>query len=203
MGRKDKKVDFNKIVMNKKLPILTLDIRWHALFPDGQKAPEILELEQRVNGLLKKQGKLVNDIKDMKKLKTSLLKEIVANMDIRHDIFGKAKEKKIDRNKQFIEELNEKIETAMDDLSEIPYQIKLENEALMVISLAIFYNQMEENNEELKEVTDRINEIRDELKIKLMQKQKMEEKNNSIYTYMHDLLGSELMELFDRENDSI
>ncbi|MGB4661796.1 MAG: hypothetical protein WBI07_21665 [Mobilitalea sp.] len=202
MGRKDKKVDFNKIVLNKKLPILTLDIRWHSLFPEGRKSPEILDLEQSVNGLLKKQGKLVNDIKDMKKLKTSLLKEIVVNMDIRHDIFGKAKEKKIDRNKQFIEELNDKIEAAMDELADIPYQIKSENEALMVASLAICYDQLEDNKNDLDEITDRINEIKDELKMLTLKRQNMEEKNNTIYHYMHDLLGRELMELFDRENDS-
>jgi hypothetical protein len=202
MGKKDKKINFNKVVKDKKLPILTLDNRWHELFTEEQKTPEIIELEQKVNNLLKKQGKMVNDIKDMKKLKTGLIKEIVVNMDIGTDIIGKAKEKKLDKNKQYINEINGKIDAAMDELSEIPYQIKEVNEALMAESIKNFYEQLEMNKTELKEVADWIAEIREELKRKILVKQDLEEKNARIYSYMHDILGAELMEAFDTENSS-
>lgn len=201
MGKKDRKLDFNKIVKNKKLPILTLDVRWHELFPENVKPEEIRELEQKVNNLLKKQGKLVNDIKDMKKLKNSLIKDIMVNMDISTDLIGKAKEKKLDKNKQYINELNEKIHTSMDELSEIPYQIKEVNEELMVESMNICYSRIESNKEEIKKIAEWIAGIRDELKNKIINKQDMESKNSLIYTYMHDLLGAELMEGFDKEHN--
>jgi hypothetical protein len=200
MGKKDKKIDFHSVVKNKKLPILTLDVRWHELFPDIEKTFEIKELEQKVNNLLKKQGKLVNDIKDMKKLKNSLIKDIMVNMDIGDDLIGKAKGKKLDKNKQYITELNEKIISAMDELSEIPYQIKEENEKLLVESLNIFYDRIAENSEEITKIALWIAEIREELKNKILIKQDMETKNTLIYTYMHDLIGAELMENFDMEH---
>ena len=96
MAKKEKKYDFQKVVKNKKLPILTLDTRWHELFTEDEKTSGIKELEQKVNNLLKKQGKLVNDIKDMKRLKNSLFKDIMVNMDIGTDLIGKAKEKKLE-----------------------------------------------------------------------------------------------------------
>lgn len=197
MGKKNKKTDFNSIVKNKKLPILTLDARWHELFPEDVKTPEIKELEQRVNQHLKRQGKLVNDIKDMKKLKNNLIKDIMVNMDIGTDLVGKAKEKKLDQNKQLIKELNNKIEAAMDDLGDIPYQIREANEALMVESIHIFYDAYRMNKEELVKVVNWINGIREELKYKLLEKQDLEMKNTQIYSYMHDIIGAELMELFD------
>lgn len=200
MGKKAKRSDFNKIVKDKKLPILTLDSRWHELFAEDQKTSSMKELEQKVNNLLKKQGKLVNDIKDMKTLKNNLLKDIMANMDISSDMTGKAKEKKLDKNKQFINELNQKIDTAMDELSDIPYKIKEVNEELMAESINIFYDKLEYNKEELKKVADWIAEIREELKRKILIKQDLEMKNSMIYSYMHDILGAELMELFDKEN---
>ncbi len=199
MGKK-KNINFDKIVKNRKLPILTIDNRWHEIFTEEQKTPEIKELEQKVNDLLKKQGKLVNDIKDMKKLKNNLLKDIMENMDISPDLIGKAKEKKLDQNKQFINELNIKIDTAMDELADIPYRIKEVNEDLMASSIRCFYNQLENNNEELKKVADWITGIRVELKNKILIKQDLETKNAMIYSYMHDILGAELMELFDQEN---
>ncbi len=200
MGKKEKRIDFNKIVKDKKLPILTLDTRWHELFADDQKTSIIRELEQKVNNLLKKQGKLVNDIKDMKRLKNNLMKDIMVNMDIGTDLLGKAKEKKLDKNKQYINEINDKINAAMDELGEIPYQIKQVNEELMTESIHICYERLEDNKVEIKEVTDWIAGVRNELKDKILIKQDLETKNSLIYTYMHDIIGAELMELFDREN---
>ena len=166
-----------------------------------RKTSGIKELEQKVNNLLKKQGKLVNDIKDMKRLKNSLFKDIMVNMDIGTDLIGKAKEKKLDKNKQYINEINEKINTAMDELADIPYQIKEVNEALMSESVEICYNRLENNKDELKKVSDWIAGIRDELKMKILIKQDLETKNTLIYTYMHDILGAEIMEMFDNELD--
>ena len=200
MVKKEKKIDFNKIIKDKKLPILTLDGRWHELFADDQKTPEIKDLEQKVNNLLKKQGKLVNDIKDMKKLKNNLIKDIMVNMDIGTDLIGKAKEKKLDKNKQYINEINEKMEVAMDEIADIPYQIKVVNEALMAESIHICYDRLEDNKIELKEVADWIAGIREDLMKRMLIKQDLEAKNSLIYTYMHDILGAELMELFDSEH---
>ncbi|MHB8130116.1 MAG: hypothetical protein ACYDEX_14075 [Mobilitalea sp.] len=200
MGKKEKKIDFNKIIKDKKLPILTLDGRWHELFADDQKTLVIKDLEQKVNNLLKKQGKLVSDIKDMKKLKNNLIKDIMVNMDIGTDLIGKAKEKKLDKNKQFINEINEKMEVAMDELADIPYQIKVVNEALMAESINICYDRLEDNKVELKEVADWIAGIREDLMKRMLIKQDLEAKNSLIYTYMHDILGAELMELFDTEH---
>lgn len=199
MGKKDKKENFDKIVKDKKLPILTLDNRWHELFSEDQKLPDIIELEQKVNSLLKKQGKLVNDIKDMKKLKNNLLKDIMDNMEVSNDAIGRAKEKKLDKNKQYINELNGKLDTSMDELADLPYQIKEANEKLMVASIQCFYDDLEMNKTELKEVADWIAEIREELKKKILIKQDLEAKNSKIYSYMHDIFGVELMELFDAE----
>lgn len=195
--KKRKKVDYNKIVINKKLPILTLDARWHELFPDEIKSSRIKELEQKVNQLLKKQGKMVNDIKDMKKLKKSLISEIVVNMDIKNDILGKSKEKKLDQNKRYINELNEKIDKASDNLSELPYKIKEANEELVLESIKNCYDRIHENQYKLNDISDWIRKTREELKEKILEKHDMETANNSIYTYMHDILGSEVIDLFD------
>ncbi len=200
MAKKEKKIDFNQIVKNKKLPILTLDSRWHELFPEDQKTVVIKELEQEVNNLLKRQGKLVHDIKDMKKLKSNLIKDIMENMDIGSDLIGKAKEKKLDKNKQYINEINDKMNEAMDELADIPYQIKEVNEALMSESFNLCYERLESNKEELMDVANWIAGIREELKQKILIKQDLESKNLLMYTYMHDILGAELMEQFDVEH---
>lgn len=203
MGKveKNNKPDYIQIIRGKKLPIVTLDSRWHELFPEDYKSKFIREQEYAVNHLLKKQGRLVNDIKDMNKLKKNLLRDIIANMDTVKEPKTLAKERRLDRNKHYVNEINSKTEIAMEELAELPYQIQQANEELMAESIRVLCEQLEENKEELKEVTEWIDNIREELKNKILIKQDLETRNSLIYTYMHDVLGPEIMEMVDKEQN--
>lgn len=203
MRRRKKKADFSKIIINKKLPIATLDPRWHELFPDEMKTFRIKMLEQKVNQLLKTQGKLVNDIKDMKKLKKSLIANILVNMDIKNDIMAKSKEKKLEQNKRFITELNEKIDDTSEKLAELPYLIKQANEELVLESIRCCYERISDYQERLSDISEWIEKTRGELKKKILEKHDMETSSKTIYTYMHDVLGSEVMDTFDVNIDAL
>lgn len=190
-GKSINKVDYKNLIKNKNVPILTLDERWHLLFPEENKTSRIKELEQKVNKLLKQQGKLGADIKDMKKLKKNLMDEIVLHMNA-------TTEKKLNKNKQFIEELNQKLTNSMEELSNIPYEIKEANQELVIESIKICYERLEDNKDEISQIGDWIAKMREELKGKILAKQDLEIENTNIYSYMHDILGPDLMEVFDR-----
>ena len=167
------------------------------MFPDEKKTYRIKELEKKVNNLLKAQGKMVNDIKDMKSLKKSLVSDIVVNMDVQNENEDNVKEKKLDQNKRFINDINEKIDKASDKLSDIPYKIKEANEELLAESISSCYEAIRTNQEELAKISEWILKTREELKQKILAKQDMETANNLIYNYMHDILGADVMEAFD------
>ncbi|NLP34414.1 MAG: hypothetical protein GX359_04365 [Clostridiales bacterium] len=199
MKRRTKKIDFN-LVRDRKLPILTLDSRWHEMFSEEEKTAAIRELEQKLNDLLAKQGKLVNEIKDLKQLKKKLMADIVSNMEIDNSPIGKAKAKKQEKNKQYILDINEKIDREMDTLSELPYQIKEVNEDLLIETLSICYKRTRKQSNEIKELSEWITKAREELKEKILLKQDLEEKNDLMYSYIHDILGVDLMENLDRKH---
>lgn len=200
MGKRKKAVDFNSLIQNKKIPILTLDARWHELFPDDKKTGRIKELEQKVNNLLKTQGKLVNDIEDMKKLKKTFMEDIINNMDLQED-HTKAKEKRMEKNKRYIDKLNNRLNEANDQLLEIPNKIKEANEELLIESLKVCYERIDSNRKELSKISDWILKTREELKKNILLKQDMETTNKLIYTNMHDILGAEIINLFDHIQD--
>lgn len=200
LKRRKKNSKIDEIVRNCKLPILTLDSRWHEIFPDGEKTAGIKELEQKLNELLRKQGKLVNEVKELKQLKKKLMDEIVANMNIDDSPIGKAKEKKLEKNKKYILEINEKIDKEMEELSELPYRIKEVNEELLIESFSICYNRIQKQMDKIKEVSDWITKTRMDLKEKILMKQDLETQNELMYSYMHDLLGAELMENLDKKH---
>ena len=60
----------------KELPILTLDQRWYQLMPEHKKTDEVRYWERRVNELLKKQGRVLEDIKDVENTITELNQKI-------------------------------------------------------------------------------------------------------------------------------
>ena len=63
----------------KKIPVLTLDNKWHQLFTQAQTDKRIKRLEEELNELLKRQGKAVTETKEIKKLKKKLMNEIMDN----------------------------------------------------------------------------------------------------------------------------
>ena len=188
---------FIPALKDKKIPLLTLDNTWHRLFTQTDPSPEILKLSEELNELLKKQGKLNNDTKDIKALKKRLMAEIVEQMDALNENPSKALEKKLNENKRLIEECNEKLEEFGDDIYDIPKQINDVNYKLMLATMEICYEQIQDNNADIEEISEWVNEMRVELKKKVVIKQQKLKKNQNFYTYMHDIFGADVINIFD------
>ena len=195
MSRKDDV--FIPALKDKKIPLLTLDNTWHRLFTQTDPSPEIVKLSEELNELLKKQGKLNNDTKDIKALKKRLMAEIVEQMDALSENPSKALEKKLNDNKRLIEECNQKLEEFGDDIYDIPKQINDVNYKLMLATMEVCYEQIQDNNAEIEEISNWVNEIRAELKKKVVRKQQKLKRNQNFYTYMHDIFGADVINIFD------
>lgn len=59
--------EFLEALESRKVPILVLDQKWHRLFALSGKTSEIKQLEEKLNQLLEQQGKLNNDLKELKR----------------------------------------------------------------------------------------------------------------------------------------
>ncbi|MEE1102285.1 MAG: hypothetical protein U0K86_12530 [Agathobacter sp.] len=194
--------EFKQALHEKKVPLLVLDQKWHRLFAIHGKTDEIKETEEELNGLLARQGKLNSEVKDLKKLKNTLMNNIMENMD---DSISEAernqREKKLEEDKRLIEEINEKISNAEDELLDLPNIIKECNEELMLLSMDYFYSKLRVNQQEAKEIEDWITQVRIDLKKNIIKKQNREINNREIYAYLHDILGNEVIDIFDIQYD--
>ncbi len=199
MERKDEKqrrAAFSEALQGKKIPVLTLDHKWYRLFDEvGRK--EIKMLSEQLNSLLKRQGRLNTESKDIKKLKKKLMNEIVPMVDEAEQIGDTKIEKKIEEHKRLIEECNQKLEKYQDELMDLPREIDKVNLQLMLLTMDCCYRTMQQNTTEIQVIENWVTEIRVELKKRLIDKQEMEQKNHQIYSYMHDVFGAEVLNLFD------
>lgn len=181
--------DFKSALIGKTVPLLILDQKWHRLFAVHGKTDEIKELESKLHGLLTEQSKQNNRLKELKRLKGKLLDEIVQKMEVDN--------RKVEENKRFIDEINEKMDECEEKLVDIPYQIRETNDALMVLSMDYFYEKIRLNQKESLEIEEWINQVRVDLKKNIIRKQNRDINNREMYTYLHDIFGAEVINIFD------
>ena len=175
----------------KKVPVATLDNKWHKLFSKVEKTDAIKEYESKLNELLRKQGRINSEIKEIKRVKKELMDEIVTLMD---DNEGSDK---FEKNKKLISDCNDKIDSYNDDLMELPKEIAEVNKQLMINTMDACYDELRENEKGIEELGAWLAKIRIELKKNVVRKQEYEISNQEIYSYMHDIFGAEVVDLFD------
>ncbi len=192
---------FRQALVGKKIPILTLDNKWHKLFTQSEFTPELKGLEKKLNDLLKRQAKLTSETKEIRKLKKKLMDEVVILADEMGERPTKKQDKDMADHKRLIEECNEKMDAYEEELVELPRQISQINNQLMLITMEVCYKKLRNNTKELDEIEEWISEIRRELKKKVVRKKEKEAVINRLYAYMHDIFGAEVLEIFDMQYD--
>ncbi|MCM1154652.1 MAG: hypothetical protein NC314_03825 [Roseburia sp.] len=190
--------NFKTALSGKKIPILTLDNKWHKLFTQTEITPTIQKLENELTTLVKRQGKLNTESKDIRKIKKKLMDEIVHLADERvKDPDNKKLIHDMSEHKRLVKECSEKTDAYEEELVQLPRRIDKVNRELMLASMEVCYKKIQENTREIEALDTWIREMRRELKKKAVRKQEKEEMNNQLYTYMHDIFGADVIELFD------
>ena len=188
---------FQSALTGKRIPILTLDNKWHKIFTQKKPDKKLKRLEDELNELLKKQGKLTGEVKEIKKLKKKLMDGIVANASEASVENDEKAVRKAQESTRLIDECNEKLEEYEEELLELPRDIDKVNKELMLLTMEICYDRLKENEQRIEEDARWVSEVREELKRRLVRKQEMEQANQELYSYLHDIFGAEVIELFD------
>lgn len=194
-GRKKQDL-FKDSLQGRRIPILTLDNKWYKLL-DEVGREEVKPIEEQLNALLKRQGKMNTETKEIRKLKKKLMNDIMTMANKMDETNARSLEKDIETNKRLLEDCNEKLRAYQDELMDVPEQIDKMNKQLMVLTMQRCYETMQENTDDIQEISDWVTQIRVELKKRLIRKQEMEQKNHNIYSYMHDIFGADVVDIFD------
>lgn len=186
------------VIKSVKIPVLTLDERFNTLFAEFSKRPDIKKKIKALNELLKEQGGMVNRVKEMKVLKKRLMTNIVDNMgEVDDKDANDLREKKQDVNQRLIRDINGKLEESKERLLELPYEIMETNRELLLESMLYSYSIINNNEELSEELAVDIDRLSIELDEKIKQKEIIDKQTNAIYSYMHDIIGADILEKID------
>lgn len=192
--------DLKTALAGKNIPLLTLDNKWHKLIPPAEKTQQMRALEEKLNELVKRQGKVTTDGKDIVKIKKKLMGEVLVIADaLKKDPYNQKLLKDMEEHERLLKECNEKISVYEGEKTGLPAEIDKVNRKLMMATMEICYRRLRENAREITSLDNWINQMRRELKKKAVRKQEMEELNHKTYAYMHDIFGADVIELFDRK----
>lgn len=181
------------------VPLLTLDPKWHQLFPEHLKTKTLIKKEKQLNKLIKKQGQTNNDLKEYEKAKKVIMQNVLKNMTDGQENDSPIRGKKQDANQKLLDELEEKIQDAVAIQDELPIQIRRANQDLLIESMRICYKTLLDNTKEIEKEEMWISAVRATMTEHILHKQEMEVRNTETYKYMYDLLGAEVLNLFDMD----
>lgn len=190
---------YKAALAGKEIPILTLDNKWHQLFTQAQTeiSGEIKRNEERLNELVKRQGKLNTESKEIRRLKKKLMGEIMEMAESLGDNPDARTEKKMDENRRLINDCNEKLEAYQEELRTLPGEINNVNYMLMLDTMDVCYKKIAQNTREIEAIGEWVKNVRVEIKKNLVHKEENEKANFDLYSYMHDIFGADVIEIFD------
>ena len=185
--------------IEKRVHILTLDNRWHELFSDKKKIRKIVELEKKLNKLISEQGQLTNDLKEYSLLKKKMMVDIVDNMKEAIEDEDDNAINEMQKSKKYINDIKDKLDKIEGRMGNLPREIQDINKELLEYTMQDCYMRMYDTKKELDELQEWIDRVREELKEKIVRKTEVKEEYDRLYSYMHDLVGYEIIELYDKK----
>ena len=192
---------FKEAVSKNRIPTLTLDNKWHRLLQEIGETKEMRRLQDELNDLIKRQGKITTEEKDLKKIKNNLMSEIMKNKNGTENGADKLAEKKLEESSRLINEINERLEEYYDEMKDLPKMIDEVNKELMLHTMKQSYDLIKDNTRDIEVIGAWIKEMRVELKRKILEKQHMELVNVELYSYMQGIFGPSVVDLFDIHYD--
>ena len=199
-GNKGKQDLFSEALRGKKIPVLTLDNKWYQLLDQKGKNQTAGQVE-KLNQLLKDLGKVNTEAKNIRAMKKKLMQEIISMVDEAAQKPDSGLDEKIENHKKMVEECSGRLADYEERQLELPRQIDEINFQLMLKTMEYCYDTMQANEEEIRRIADWVAEIRTELKERMIRKQELEQANYTMYSYMHDIFGMDVVDIFDMQHD--
>ena len=158
----------------------------------------LLQLEDVLKEHLKRESKINTELKSLVTYKKKLMQEIVEYMNLPE---GSTRDTVMEEKKRLIEEVNQKMEDYKDELLDLPREIDSANIELMLATMEVCYNKLQQNTADIEAINQWIKEFRIQLKKQVIKKQQKEIWNDELYSYMHAIFGPDVIDLFDLKYD--
>lgn len=197
MFSRDMELDEN-ILRRNNIPLLFNDLSWIKLF--GNSSDKNIENSKEIlMGLLAKQKQVESEINQLQREKTKSMKMILGVSDSVNNDNQSQNVGLLDEYKEKILEINEKLDELTFEMETIPKEIREANFKLLNDTVKYGYDEIKYKQKIVDKSISEIEILRKRLKELIVTKHDYEEWVNQTYTFLHGILGSEIIEKLDQE----
>lgn len=189
------------ILLKNRISILTEDQEWIKLFGDNNNK-HIQDSKESLIQLLTKEKELESYAQEIQSQKIKYMKMILKVSDSLNNEDNKNKEielELLDGYKEKILQINDEIDDIQFQLETLPKEIRDVNFQLLTATVEYGYNELKSREKVLNKSLEEIDTLREKLKNLMKIKHDNEEWISETYTFLHGLLGSEVIEEIDRK----
>ena len=190
------------VLRRNRIPILIKEPEWVKLFGDINNR-QIQATKAELIQLIIKEQKLEEHFKKIQKKKAKHMKMILEVSNIVNDEENNNDKTKninlLDRYKEEILQINEEVESIKFQLENFPKEIREANFQLLNATVQYGYDELKHKEKEFDKAVSDIESLRIKLREAVITKHDNEEWINNTYTFLHGVLGSEVIEKLDRK----
>ncbi|WP_353093382.1 hypothetical protein [Tissierella praeacuta] len=186
------------ILIKNRISLLHNDDSWNKLFGDANDK-NIQNAKEELIQLVNKEREIEIRNRELQKEKMKCMKMILGVSDSINNDNKIENIKLLDDYKNSIININEELEEITFQLETIPKEIREVNLRLLNATIQYGYNELKTKERVVNESVSEIAVLRQRLKELIKTKNDYEEWVNEAYTFLHGLLGSEVIEKIDRE----
>ncbi|OZV13808.1 hypothetical protein CIW83_02385 [Tissierella sp. P1] len=186
------------ILLKNKIPLLYNDESWVKLFGDVNDK-NIQNAKEELIELVSKERELEIQNRELQREKLKCMKMILGISDSINNDNKVENIALLDDYKNRMISINEELEELTFQLETIPKEIREANLKLLNLTIEYGYDELKVKEKVVAQSIGEIEALRQKLKNLIKTKHDYEEWINETYTFLHGLLGSEVIEKIDKE----
>ena len=142
--------------------------------------------------------------KELTALKQKLMDNVMQNMQgSEAENRDTLPERRLKADSRLIDDVNKKLDDAKNLNATLPKKLEEANKTLMLETMQFCYHTMQDNGKVIKEIAEWLEKTREQAKINAMEKANRESVNKQLYSYLHNIFGANIINIFDLKYDEM
>ena len=189
---------FQDILSKKRVPLLLNYAPYQSMIKYGQSS-KMKEISNEIKALIEVEKKHILEVNTFHKEKSRITANVLYISNELNSQNNLGMEKRLEEQRLRMEEIREEIKNREDGIQDIIMEKEEKNLELLKETIDYAYEYMKKDEAELKKVLEEIEVLRQKLKVDREKRDKLEKRVNSIYGFLHAMVGAKDTEKLDEE----
>ncbi|AOY74841.1 hypothetical protein [Clostridium formicaceticum] len=185
-----------KIIKKNRIPILIKDKQWNHIM-EGNKTRGVQGIAKRLEGLVNEEKILVQQLDGLKQTKEKLMNKILHLSDLLNTKGQEDVLEELEACREDINRINAEIDLVKESIDTHHIDIEEINLHLLKETIKIAYKDIKTNDSKLSAIDREIAQLREKLGDLRDEKVEVEQRIESLYSFLHMMMGHEEMEKLD------